>query len=97
MPSPQLETFLHKDMTEKGLKKLGQSIELSYSNIQRLVGASSSTPAGAEVSRGRQPEPQLPPGGDGRAGQGRGQVGPAQANASSWYLHLYPAGTRCWG
>jgi len=37
VPSPQLETFLHKDMTEKGLKKLGQSIELSYSNIQRLV------------------------------------------------------------
>jgi anaphase-promoting complex subunit 4 len=37
VPSPQLEHFLHKDMTEKGLKKLGQSIELSYSNIQRLV------------------------------------------------------------
>jgi len=35
--SPQLEHFLHKDMTEKGLKKLGHSIELSYSNIQRLV------------------------------------------------------------
>jgi len=37
VPSPQLEHFLRKDMTEKGLKKLGQSIELSYSNIQRLV------------------------------------------------------------
>jgi len=35
--SPQLEHFLHKEMTEKGLKKLGHSIELSYSNIQRLV------------------------------------------------------------
>merc|ERR1719318_1185728 len=35
--SPQLEHFLHQEMTEKGLKKLGHSIELSYSNIQRLV------------------------------------------------------------
>jgi len=35
--SPQLSNFLHKEMTEKGLKKLGHSIELSYSNIQRLV------------------------------------------------------------
>jgi len=36
-PSTQLEHFLLQDMTEKGLKKLGHSIELSYSNIQRLV------------------------------------------------------------
>jgi len=35
--SPQLQIFLSKEMTEKSLKKLGHSIELSYSNIQRLV------------------------------------------------------------
>jgi len=33
----ELEYFLFKDMTDKGLKKMGQSIEMSYSNIQRLV------------------------------------------------------------
>ena len=33
---PQFEHFLHKEMTEKGLKKLGYSIEVSYSNIQLL-------------------------------------------------------------
>ena len=37
VPTPQLKHFLHKEMSEKSLKKLGQSIELSYSNIQRLV------------------------------------------------------------
>ena len=36
-PTPQLRQFLLHEMTEKGLKKLGHSIELSYSNIQRLV------------------------------------------------------------
>ncbi|XP_023337799.1 anaphase-promoting complex subunit 4 isoform X3 [Eurytemora carolleeae] len=35
--TPELETFLREDMTEKGLKRMGQSIELSYSNIQRFV------------------------------------------------------------
>lgn len=33
----ELQKFLMHDLTEKGLKKVGQSIELSYSNIQRLV------------------------------------------------------------
>jgi len=33
----ELELFLIKDMTDKGLKRMGQSIELRYSNIQRLV------------------------------------------------------------
>ncbi|PSN37237.1 Anaphase-promoting complex subunit 4 [Blattella germanica] len=37
MPSDELEMFLLQDLTEKGLKKLGHSIELSYSNIQKLV------------------------------------------------------------
>lgn len=36
-PSEELQTFLCHDLTEKGLKKLGHSIELSYSNIQKLV------------------------------------------------------------
>ncbi|XP_066998816.2 anaphase-promoting complex subunit 4 [Anabrus simplex] len=35
--SQELEMFLLQDLTEKGLKKLGHSIELSYSNIQKLV------------------------------------------------------------
>ncbi|KXJ69427.1 hypothetical protein RP20_CCG027068 [Aedes albopictus] len=35
--SPALEQFLLRDLTEKGLKKLGNSIELSYSTIQKLV------------------------------------------------------------
>jgi len=34
--TPQLEIFLN-EMTDKGLKRMSQSIELSYSNIQRLV------------------------------------------------------------
>jgi len=29
-----LETFLLRDLTEKGLKKFGHSIEMCYSNIQ---------------------------------------------------------------
>lgn len=37
IPSDELEMFLLQDLTEKGLKKLGHSIELSYSNIQKLV------------------------------------------------------------
>ena len=37
IPTPQLKTFLKKEMEVKTLKKLGQSMELSYSNIQRLV------------------------------------------------------------
>ncbi|XP_055371135.1 anaphase-promoting complex subunit 4 isoform X2 [Condylostylus longicornis] len=35
--TPELEKFLTRDLTEKGLKKLGTSIELSYSTIQNLV------------------------------------------------------------
>ncbi|KAK7790646.1 hypothetical protein R5R35_006539 [Gryllus longicercus] len=35
--SDEMEMFLLQDLTEKGLKKLGHSIELSYSNIQKLV------------------------------------------------------------
>ncbi|RWS31387.1 anaphase-promoting complex subunit 4-like protein, partial [Leptotrombidium deliense] len=35
-PSDQLEKFLQQ-LTDKGLKKLGHSIELTYSNIQKLV------------------------------------------------------------
>lgn len=34
VPSSELELFLQRDLTEKGLKKLSHSIELSYSNIQ---------------------------------------------------------------
>lgn len=36
-PSTELETFLLHELTDKGLKKLGHSIETSYSNIQKLV------------------------------------------------------------
>uniref|UniRef100_A0A182PA17 Anaphase-promoting complex subunit 4 n=1 Tax=Anopheles epiroticus TaxID=199890 RepID=A0A182PA17_9DIPT len=35
--SPSLQQFLLRDLTEKGLRKLGYSIELSYVTIQRLV------------------------------------------------------------
>lgn len=35
--SSEFEVFLSNELTEKGLKKLGHSIELSYSNIQKLV------------------------------------------------------------
>lgn len=35
--SPELELFLRRDITEKGLKKLGNCIEMSYSTIQKLV------------------------------------------------------------
>lgn len=35
--SPELQTFLIHDLTEKGLKKLGHSIENSYSSIQNLA------------------------------------------------------------
>lgn len=35
--SSEFEVFLANELTEKGLKKLGHSIELSYSNIQKLV------------------------------------------------------------
>lgn len=34
VPTPNLETFLLRDLTEKGLKKLGHSIEMCYCNIQ---------------------------------------------------------------
>ena len=37
IPTPNLESFLLRDLTEKGLKKLGHSIEMCYSNIQKLV------------------------------------------------------------
>lgn len=36
-PSSELQTFLLHELTDKGLKKLGHSIETSYSNIQKLV------------------------------------------------------------
>ena len=36
-PSAALEHFLIQDLGEKGLKKLGHSIDVSYSNMQRLV------------------------------------------------------------
>ena len=36
-PSAELEHFLIQDLGEKGLKKLGHSIDVSYSNMQRLV------------------------------------------------------------
>lgn len=34
IPTQKLENFLLRDLTEKGLKKLGHSIEMCYSNIQ---------------------------------------------------------------
>ncbi|EZA53477.1 Anaphase-promoting complex subunit [Ooceraea biroi] len=37
IPSKNLENFLLRDLTEKGLKKFGHSIEMCYSNIQKLV------------------------------------------------------------
>lgn len=37
VPSEEMEEFLIQDLTDKGLKKLGHSIELSYSNIQKLL------------------------------------------------------------
>uniref|UniRef100_A0A0K8RBT8 Anaphase-promoting complex subunit 4 n=1 Tax=Ixodes ricinus TaxID=34613 RepID=A0A0K8RBT8_IXORI len=36
-PSDALEKFLLHDLTEKGLKKLGHSIDLCYCNIQKYV------------------------------------------------------------
>lgn len=36
-PSSELQNFLLHELTDKGLKKLGFSIETSYSNIQKLV------------------------------------------------------------
>ncbi|XP_039295073.1 anaphase-promoting complex subunit 4 [Nilaparvata lugens] len=35
--SESLQRFLHRDLSDKAVKKLGHSIELSYSNIQKLV------------------------------------------------------------
>ncbi|XP_076467809.1 anaphase-promoting complex subunit 4-like [Babylonia areolata] len=37
LPSTELQNFLLHELTDKGLKKLGFSIETSYSNIQKLV------------------------------------------------------------
>ncbi|KAL0120030.1 hypothetical protein PUN28_008007 [Cardiocondyla obscurior] len=37
IPTTNLEHFLLKDLTEKGLKKFGHSVEMCYSNIQKLV------------------------------------------------------------
>lgn len=37
VPSDELELFLIQDLTTKGLKKFGSSVELSYSTIQKLV------------------------------------------------------------
>jgi anaphase-promoting complex subunit 4 len=34
---PKLTNNFFRDLTEKGLKKLGNSIEISYSTIQQLV------------------------------------------------------------
>lgn len=34
VPSPDLVNFLLQDLTEKGLKKLGHSIDMCYTNIQ---------------------------------------------------------------
>ncbi|XP_059616803.1 anaphase-promoting complex subunit 4 [Phlebotomus argentipes] len=36
-PTPTLETFLRRELPEKGLKRLGNSIEMSYSTIQKLL------------------------------------------------------------
>lgn len=36
-PSDALEKFLLHDLTDKGLKKLGQSVELCYCNIQKYI------------------------------------------------------------
>lgn len=36
-PSESLELFLTRELTEKGLKKLGNSFDISYSTIQKLV------------------------------------------------------------
>lgn len=35
--SPELEEFLMTDLTKKGLEKFGQTIEMSYANIQKLL------------------------------------------------------------
>lgn len=35
--SPALEEFLMTDLTKKGLEKFGQTIEMSYANIQKLL------------------------------------------------------------
>ncbi|CAG9860050.1 unnamed protein product [Phyllotreta striolata] len=35
--APELEEFLMTDLTKKGLEKFGQTIEMSYSNIQKLL------------------------------------------------------------
>ncbi|XP_028167763.1 anaphase-promoting complex subunit 4 [Ostrinia furnacalis] len=37
VPSDELELFLLQELTAKGLKKFGNSVELSYSTIQKLV------------------------------------------------------------
>ncbi|XP_047545767.1 anaphase-promoting complex subunit 4 [Vanessa atalanta] len=37
VPSDELEVFLLQELTAKGLKKFGNSVELSYSTIQKLV------------------------------------------------------------
>lgn len=35
--SLELQTFLLQELTAKGLKKLGHSVESSYSSIQKLI------------------------------------------------------------
>nr|XP_023028026.1 anaphase-promoting complex subunit 4-like [Leptinotarsa decemlineata] len=35
--SPELQEFLMTDLTKKGLEKFGQTVEMSYANIQRLL------------------------------------------------------------
>ena len=33
----KLEKFLSSELTDKGLKRIGQAVELSYSNMQKLL------------------------------------------------------------
>ncbi len=35
--SPKLEKFLITELTDKGLKRIGQAVELSYTNMQKLL------------------------------------------------------------
>ena len=37
MTSPELETFLSTDLSDKGLKKMDQSINMYYTNVQNLI------------------------------------------------------------
>lgn len=37
MPTKNMENFLLRELTEKGLKKFGHSIEMCYGNIQVII------------------------------------------------------------